>query len=301
MSNHEKKDRPSLPQHPGWIEISIELHPDGHEAVSSFLFDLGCEGIESGSPRNNSLKAFLSFQENLEQVRLSIERFLQELTIIFSYITTYGFSIRIIENRDWNTEWRKFFKPERVTRNLIITPEWEPVPETMDGHVIRIDPGPAFGTGKHSTTRMCLAAMEEVRFPKSWNMLDVGTGSGILAVYGIMLGASEVTAVDIDPEALRWARWNINLNKLPRKIFLTSEKVDYIEGSFFLITANIILGTIIKLLPILVKKLIPEGYLILSGLLSGEVMKVEGDLIRYGLKIEKIFRDEEWACMLVGK
>lgn len=298
MENHEKYIKPSLPEHPGWVEISVEMHPYGHEALSSFLFDIGCTGIESGSPRNNSLKAFLPFRENLEQVRSRIDRFLNELSEIFPDIAPYKISIMIIKNQDWNSEWRKFFKTERVTERLTIIPEWETLSAQIDGHVIRIDPGPAFGSGKHSTTRMCLEAMEGLRYPEEWNMLDVGTGSAILAIYGVILGASGVTAVDIDPEAIRWAQWNIGLNKLPRKIFLTDKPLDNLEGTFYLITANLILGTIIELLPSLAKKLVPGGYLILSGLLCGEVMKVEEKLNACGLKKWEIFHEEEWSCIV---
>ena len=142
--------------------------------------------------------------------------------------------------------------------------------------------------------------MEKIEFPESWNMLDVGTGSGILAIYGIMLGASAVTAIDIDLEAIRWAKWNIDLNRLPPKIHITSESLDKLEGSFFLITANLILGTIIELLPLMVKKLIRGGYLILSGLLSEEVKKVEEYLTIYSLKKIEAFHEKEWACILVS-
>ena len=121
----------------------------------------------------------------------------------------------------------------------MIVPAWEPMPDAVDGHVIRIDPGPAFGTGQHATTRMCLEAMEKIHFPKTWTMLDVGTGSGILATYGAQLGASKILAIDIDPEALRWAERNIQINDLSEFIDLSNTPLEQVKGTFsvFVITS----------------------------------------------------------------
>lgn len=144
---------PFPPSSSGWLEISIHLPPVAHDPLSAFLFDLGCTGIVSEDFQDHTLKAYLPFQED----------------------------------RDWSRNWRRFFRSERVTLGVMIVPAWESLPPSFKGHVIRIDPGPAFGTGQHPTTRMCLEAMERLQISPSWTMLDVGTGSGILAIYGAIL------------------------------------------------------------------------------------------------------------------
>jgi ribosomal protein L11 methyltransferase len=165
-------------ENPGWLEISIEIDPVAHEALSAFLFDLGCEGTISGDSPDRSFKAYFSFQKDLEDIENRIGVFLQKLEDIFPEVRSPMLTVRKIEDQDWSRLWRRFFRPDRVTERLMIFPAWEPIPRDQKGDVIRIDPGLAFGTGQHPTSRMCLEAMESVPLPGSWTMLDVGTGSG---------------------------------------------------------------------------------------------------------------------------
>ena len=183
----------------------------------------------------------------------------------------------------------------------MVFPEWETVPASVAGHVIRIDPGPAFGTGQHPTTGMCLEAMERFRFPEPWSMLDVGTGSGILAIYGAKLGARIIEAVDIDPEALRWAKRNIRLNGLEGAIRLSSLPLKDLDASFSLLAANLILPEILKLLPLFPYLLDMEGRLILSGILRSQVPEVDRAAAEQGLCADQTLHREEWACMVFCK
>jgi ribosomal protein L11 methyltransferase len=287
-------------EHPGWLEISINIDPVAHEALSSFLFDLGCEGIVSESFNDPTIKAYLLFAEDLEEIRNRIDLFLNNLKEIFPETGFLSLKISRIENQDWYTAWRRFFKPNQATQNLMIIPAWEAIPESMKCHVIRIDPGPAFGTGKHPSTRMCLQAMEEIGFAGPWNMLDIGTGSGILAIYGAKLGAERITATDIDPEALRWAKRNIELNEIPIEIVLSSEDISDLEENFSLITANLILSTILDLDPQFRRLLAPEGRLVLSGILREQKKAVEDSLNENGLVVYQSLFQEEWVCLIVG-
>ena len=288
-------------EHPGWIEISIRIDPVAHEGLSDFIFDLGCEGIVSEDFGETILKAYLPFRGDIEDNRSKIEKFLNELKNIFPEITTFQFNLNRIENQDWNTTWRKFFHSDQVTENLLIVPEWEPVPDNTDCHIIRIDPGPAFGTGQHPTTRMCLEAMEQITLPVDWTLLDVGTGSGILAIYGIKLGAKKATAIDIDTEAVRWAKRNIGLNCISDEIFLSVAPLEEWEEKFPVITANLILNTILELSPHFTKVMIRNGYLILSGILVEQVEEVEEVIAKYGLFIERSLFQKEWVCLITRK
>jgi ribosomal protein L11 methyltransferase len=285
-------------QHPGWLEIHIDADSAVHEAVGSFLFDLGCEGIVTESFDEPSIMGYLPLPLDLEDIQNRIEIFTHDLEEIFPEAASLRFMLNRIENRDWSVEWRQFFKPARVTPGLLVTPAWEPVPSFPRGHVIRIDPGPAFGTGRHATTGMCLRAMEIPRFSGPWKMLDIGTGSGILAIYGAKLGAGRVAAIDTDPEALRWAKRNIELNNLSLEIELSSRPIEDWHEGFSLVTANLILGTILDLGPFFPNVLSPEAWLIVSGLLREQYIKAEEMLLRQGLRREyRIFQDE-WACLV---
>jgi len=291
----------TTPEHPGWLEISIDVDPVAHEALSAFLFDMGCEGVVSEDFKDYSLKAYLLFQKDLEDIRSKIELFLHDLGDIFPEARSYKVKIHTIKDQDWDSVWRSFFHSDRVTQNLMVIPDWEPIPALLKCHFIKIDPGPAFGTGQHPTTRMCLLSMEKPCFKGPWTMFDIGTGSGILAIYGVKLGADRVAAIDIDPEAVRWAKRNIELNGLILEIELSSKPLAKWEEKFSLVTANLILGTILDLSPYFPRVLAPDGRLILSGILRDQVKEVEARLLEYGLYIEDVIFQEEWACMILKR
>jgi ribosomal protein L11 methyltransferase len=127
---------------------------------------------------------------DLRNIRLKTHAFVKNLRTIFPEIGSPD--VTFASSKTWiGTLWRKYYRPLRISDNLTVWPAWEPVPTSHEGFVIKIDPGPAFGTGEHATTRMCLKAIEACAPPKGWSMLDVGTGSGILAIYGAMLGAAD--------------------------------------------------------------------------------------------------------------
>ncbi|MBN1626149.1 MAG: 50S ribosomal protein L11 methyltransferase [Deltaproteobacteria bacterium] len=290
----------NISEHPGWIEISININPTAHEALGSFLFDMGCEGVVYESFRDKTLKAYLPFHEDIEETRNRIELFLHDLKGIFPEAKDCSLKLERLEQQDWDTGWRRFFKPDRISERLLILPVWEDAPTTT-GRIIRIDPGPAFGTGHHPTTRMCLMAMEEATLYSPWTMLDVGTGSGILALYGSMLGASEVVAIDNDPEAVRWAKRNIEINDIPVPIDLSVMPIEEIPNTYNLVTANLILGTILGLFDQLTRVLAPNGLLVLSGILREQVAAVQKKIDEKGLKIERIMNMDEWSCIIVRK
>jgi ribosomal protein L11 methyltransferase len=291
----------SPPEHAGWLEISIHIDPVTHESLCAFLFDLGCTGVITEDMQNRALKAYLPVPENLEHIQDHIDCFLQDLKGIFPELGDYRLAFNKIEDQDWSRNWRRFFRPDRVTPRLMVLPAWEPVPLSIDREIIRIDPGPAFGTGQHPTTRMCLEAMEKTHLTGSWRMLDVGTGSGILAIYGVKLGAYRVIAVDIDPEALRWANRNIALNKLSGAIELSPGPLEQLKGTFSLIAANLILGEILRLFSVLTRLLIPNGWLILSGILREQVNEIKGRVRANPFHESAILYQQEWACVILRK
>jgi ribosomal protein L11 methyltransferase len=291
----------SKPKHPQWVELSIEIDPVAHEALSAFLFDLGCEGIMSEDFPHHALKAYFSFQKDLGDIRNKIDGFLQKLSDIFPQAHSPRLIFSKIEDQDWNLQWREFFRPDRVTKQLTVFPAWESIPKHVEGHVIRIEPGLAFGTGQHPTSRMCLEAMERVSLPRAWTMLDVGTGSGILAIYGAKLGASRIMALDVDPEAIRSAEENIRLNHIVGAIEVSSMPLEELKGPFSLLTANLTLGVILQLLPHFSRLVDPGGWLILSGLLTDQAGDVQDYFPRYGFSEYEALKQAEWVCIIARK
>ena len=284
-----------------WLEISIDIHPVAHESVSAFLFDLGCSGVVSKDFQDCPLKSYLTFPENLDGIRNRISIFLGRLKEIFSEIPSPELTLTKIEDQNWNVNWRRFFHADRVTLRLMVLPPWEPVPDVTGGHVIRIDPGPAFGTGQHPTTRMCLEAMEKIPKANLRAMLDVGTGSGILSAYGAKLGARKILAIDKDPEAILWAERNIELNSLSRTVELSAKTLEQVKGKFSVLTANLILREILEMLPHFHRLLEPEGYLIVSGILMDQVIKVKNALREYQFGDPEILFKNEWVCIISRK
>jgi ribosomal protein L11 methyltransferase len=284
-----------------WLEISIDIHPDAHESVSAFLFDLGCSGVVSEDFQHGPLKSYLTFPENLDGIRNRISVFLESLKKNFPEIPYPEIRLTKIEDQDWSVTWRRFFHADRVTSKLMVLPPWEPVPDIADSHVIRIEPGLAFGTGQHPTTRMCLEAMGRIPEAGLRAMLDVGTGSGILSIYGAKLGANKILAIDKDPEATVWAERNIELNSLSGTIELSATPLEQVTGNFSVLTANLILSEIVKMLPHFHRLLEPEGYLIVSGILIDQVEKANSVLQEYRFgDLETLFKNE-WVCIISRK
>ena len=148
---------------------------------------------------------------------------------------------------------------------------------------------------------MCLAAMETIPKPDQWTLFDLGTGSGILVIYGAKLGAKRIIGTDIDKEALGWAEKNIGLNHLDRPIEISARPIEEWEGPFFMVTANLILRAISELLPHIVRVLEPSGWAILSGLLHEQVNQVIGDMKKTSLGVNDIIHQEEWSCIVAQK
>ncbi len=287
----------------GWLEISLEADAALHDALSSFLFDIGCTGVVTEDFGDAALTAYLPFRQNLDNVRNRMDRYLQELKEIFPHIPCPVATFSKIDNQDWGLSWRRFFHPARATSDLLILPAWESMPKTDAAHTILMDPGPAFGTGQHATTRMCLEAMEKHRPKGSWSMLDVGTGSGILAIYGAKLGARPVMAIDTDPEALRWAERNLKLNHVTESIQLSKKPLEEFQETFLVICANLMLSEILRLMPSLSQRLAVRGRLILSGILEEQGQKVIESLHSNGpgLMPFETLHAGEWVCITAQK
>jgi ribosomal protein L11 methyltransferase len=271
------------------------------EAVSAFLFDLGCTGVVLGEKEKSFLRAYLPITERFEELRSRLEVFFHRLKEFFPEAERASLQFSKIPDEDWSLTWRRHFRVERITESLTVVPAWEPIPQAPGSMVIRMDPGPAFGTGAHPTTRMCLESIENFQPPGAWTMLDVGTGSGILAIYAAKLGAGGILAIDTDPEALRWAQRNIELNQCATLIELSSKSVGELSGLFSILVANLTRDALLELLPDFQHLLQKDGTLTLSGLLQEQVQAVKKVLIPHGFKEIQVVTQAEWACITAQK
>lgn len=204
-----------------------------------------------------------------------------------------------VEQSDWANNWKKYYKPIRVGKSIVIKPSWEPY-EKQDGDVIvELDPGMAFGTGTHETTRMCMELLERFVKPET-TVLDVGCGSGILSITSLLLGAKSIVGVDIDPVAVDVAVENGERNGFcpPRYVIKKGNLADEIEGMFDIAVANIVADAIKMLAPDVKRFIKPEGYFICSGIIEDRIDDVKECLNSLGYNIIEVLRQGEWAAML---
>ena len=216
-----------------------------------------------------------------------------------------------IEEQDWENNWKKYFKPFPVGKNLCIKPSWEELPDELcKKTVIELDPSSSFGTGSHTTTRLCLEMVEKYmsRLSAPVEVLDMGCGSGILGIAASLLGAEFVTAVDIDENSARIAGENFAENKIADGKYkvmagnilndvgfydkVTAQKYD-------LIAANIVADVLIWMAPVFKKVLKDDGYLLVSGIISERSGEVVDALEQNGLAVKEFAESQEWAAVVL--
>ena len=209
----------------------------------------------------------------------------------------YETSIVGVNEEDWANNWKQYYHTQRIGKRIIVTPSWEEY-TPVEGEVqMRLDPGMAFGTGTHDTTRLCLELLEEVVTPET-RILDVGTGSGILSVGGVLLGAPSALGVDIDPVAVKVANENAEINEVTGKTeFVCGDLTDKVHGKFEIVTANIVADVIIRLLSTVKNYLLKGGVLIVSGIIDTRADEVENACHEAGFVTEKRLEHGGWVAI----
>lgn len=279
----------------------VTVPSSAEDALSLCLFELGSCGFETREEGEMSrLTAYFGEEADAPALCRAVEDHLQAAGLAGSFFMEIGREVEC----DWEREWRRFYRPEWVTDRLVVHPSWIPVEVSGDQIAIAIDPEMAFGTGGHETTQLCLQALEEWLIPGS-GCLDLGTGSGVLAIAAVGLGAASVTALDTDPRALANARRNItaNLSGTNREgvIALCQGSVTVVAGQLFdCIVANLDGSTIASLLPGIAALLAPGGVLVLSGLLVREEERFGPLLANAGLEVRRVRRKNEWLCLMAA-
>ncbi|MBN2360153.1 MAG: 50S ribosomal protein L11 methyltransferase [Deltaproteobacteria bacterium] len=201
-----------------------------------------------------------------------------------------------VVEKDWATAWQERWQPQRIGRRLVVVPSWRDFDAAPHDVVLRLDPGMAFGTGTHETTRLCAEAIEQLD-PDGRSLLDVGCGTGILALFAARLGARPVVAVDDDPDAIAIAHANAAANGLADRLRLAVSHDVGVAGRFDLVVANILLDALCELADAIVRRMAPGATLILSGLLVGQLDAVRQPYTARGLsELERRVRGE-WGLL----
>lgn len=307
-----------------WIEVNVQVTHEAVEVVADILTAAGTSGVAIEDPqlinnlRNSGTWELCDIpeQENTEIVTVSayyaddeklqdrLKQIENELAAVEERIGSFRFGnirFRSLSEKDWANEWKQYFHVTHVGESLVIKPSWEEYTPKEGEHVIKIDPGMAFGTGTHHTTNMCMARLEKV-LPANAEVFDVGTGSGILAIAAALLGAKSVKAVDIDAVAVRVARENIADNGLEDKIEVKEgDLLRGTEGQTDVIIANIIADIIIMLLKDIPGKLKDDGIFLASGIISDRRADVEAAAAEVGMKVDHVDEKGGWVVMQMSK
>jgi ribosomal protein L11 methyltransferase len=282
---------------PKWYALDVLIESQASEAVEYALMEVGALGTETNSREDDLVTVSAYFDESPERERARAQ--LAEALRIYELPTSSvrAMNIREVADQDWLDEWKKSWQPVSVGERFIIAPPWADIADPGDRFVIRIEPGMAFGTGTHETTRLCLLAIE--RYFAGGSFLDVGTGTGILAIAAAKLFSNaRVEAIDTDAEAVEIARENARLNGVAENIEFRAGSIDETIASADLVCANLTADVITAIVPQLLGATC--GRLVLSGILDTQLEAVRARLHQCGVsEAPEIMSDGEWIALIV--
>lgn len=309
-----------------WLEVSVYTHSESVEVVSSILIELGSKGVSIEDPQDY----YQLTDEQLEWLKVQQKDLYETDTVIvkgyfqpsqwskdsdvllhekLEEIKVYGLQtgplsvqVKEVGEEDWANAWKQYYFPVRVTRFLTVVPSWVDYEKEQDDELlIELDPGLAFGTGTHPTTQLSLTALEQtIRGNES--VLDVGTGSGVLSIASKLLGASKVTAFDIDEMATRVAKENIALNPTIGEIEVYENNLLVgVDQKSDLIVANILAEILLQMPEDAYRNLNDDGRLILSGIIESKANEVKEAYEKAGFTLVERMIMREWNCFIMKK
>ncbi|HEY4425843.1 MAG TPA: 50S ribosomal protein L11 methyltransferase [Pyrinomonadaceae bacterium] len=271
-----------------WYALDVDIDGAAHEAVEYALMEAGALGTETV---DGGVTAYFAETPNRERVRNELFEALRIYDLPSSSVR--NMNLRAVADRDWLEEWKQSWQPVEIGR-FIIAPPWSDLGEVSNHLVIRIEPGMAFGTGTHETTRLCLDAIQ--RHFAGGSFLDVGTGTGILAIAAAKLfPEARIEACDTDETAIKIARENAELNDVA--IDFWAGPIDESTASADLVVANLTADVINSIMPALVG--VACGKLILSGILETQLEMVQAAFHESGIDEFEITQDGEWIALIV--
>lgn len=305
-----------------WIEVRVITKSEALEPVSGIFYSLDCNGVAIEDPEDilgreqgpltwdfadiNVLehkgkfavvKAYFAEEDNIEEILGYVNEKLVELKEMGIDLGEAKVEHEKMYEEDWANTWKQYYKPSKVGEKIVVKPIWEEYEQKEGELVVNLDPGMAFGTGTHETTRMCIQALEKYVKEES-TVFDVGCGSGILAIAAAKLGAKLAVGVDLDPVAVESSIENVGYNNLNNIEILHGNLVEVIDGKSDIVVANI-LAEIICILTDDVKRVMKDGgVFITSGIIHDRVDMVCEKLEATGFEVIEKNRDGEWNCIV---
>jgi ribosomal protein L11 methyltransferase len=287
-----------------WLAVTLSIPKDFVEAISNFLIEQGATGVEEVNEdlRWERLKAYFPQDGKEKKVLQSLTRYLKSLRSMTPEMSQTRIETTSIPEQDWGENWRRYFRPVQVTPTLVVKPPWSRIRLKKCQIPIVINPGMAFGTGTHATTKLCMKALERSLWRKGLSVLDMGTGSGILAIAAARLGASEIWGLDIDGAAVENARENVKQNQVSGIVRIRKGRIGDIRKRFDVVVSNIDLKNLRRMRKSLIHHLKSRGILILSGILKGEEGRLRQHYMETGL-LQWVGTEQEgeWVCIILKK
>lgn len=267
--------------------LMIEDYSDVTEGLNAIYGELLDEEIINKDKSRAAVSVYLSEDKNVPEILSSLKAKFEGLGIKVEF-ETIG-----LKEDDWAECWKKYYKPLHIGQNVVIVPMWENYEAKETDVIVKIDPGMAFGTGTHETTALCAELIEKY-MPKGSRVLDVGTGSGILAVLASKLGAGEVEALDIDPNAVKAAKENCLANDALNVTCRQSDLIRAASGKYDFISANIVADIIIRMAENVGDYIKKGGILIVSGIIETQAEQVYGVLTGKGFSLLSKLNKNDW-------
>lgn len=302
-----------------WIELSVVVNSDAEESVTEILQNAGSNGVAIEDSNeihrvredkygeifdlnpNDYPKQHMVIKAYYNETQFS-QSFFENLKSQISNLEMVDSSVfqsdyKEIEESDWENEWKNYFHPFQASERFYIVPSWETVSKEENHLYIELDPGMAFGTGDHPTTSMCLKAIEKIIEPHH-DVIDVGTGSGILSIAAHLLGANHIKAIDLDEMAVQVAKENFVKNHCEAAIETTTGNLLNDESNQYdVVIANILAHVITLMVEDAYARLHSKGYFVASGIIEEKADEIETQMKQAGFKIIETQQDNGWVCI----
>lgn len=299
-----------------WLELTVQSHPDAVESVSELLSRYTAGGVAIEEPielldegqeyrvlagQPVLVHAYAPMDGKEEEARQRIAEGLWHLSSLGAHFVG-ELQTRTVNEEDWANAWKEYFYVTHIGQRLVIRPSWRSYTPKESEVMLTLDPGMAFGTGLHPTTRMCLEQVEK-RTRAGMRVLDVGTGSGILAIAAAKLGAASVYAIDNSSVAVESTSSNVAMNELSERVAVVLGVLDEAQaqrtaGQYDLVVANIIAHIIGSIAPHLARVLAPSGLLVVSGIIEARRHDAEDPLLAAGLELVEQTSIEDWLALV---